>query len=120
MTNQNHNTSRNGIAGALARHTTLRQLQVFEAVARLGSFTRAAEELYLAQPTVSMQLKKLADTVGMPLFVQIGICIQLTDTGREVYAACLEVFRAMADLEMKIADLKGMKRGRLQLGIITR
>lgn len=107
MPKQNQNGARLGLAGALARHTTLRQLQVFEAVARLGSFTRAAEELYLAQPTVSMQLKKLADTVGMPLFDQTGIRIQLTDTGREVYAACQEVFRAMADLEMKVADLRG-------------
>ncbi|MDA8364525.1 MAG: LysR substrate-binding domain-containing protein [Gammaproteobacteria bacterium] len=119
MTKQNHNGARTSLAGALARHTTLRQLQVFEAVARLGSFTRAAEELYLAQPTVSMQLKKLADTVGMPLFDQTGIRIRLTDTGREVYAACQEVFRAMADLEMKVADLKGVKRGRLRLGVIT-
>jgi len=119
MTKRNDNRARISLAGALARHTTLRQLQVFEAVARLGSFTRAAEELYLAQPTVSMQLKKLADTVGMPLFVQTGIRIQLTDTGREVYAACQEVFRAMADLEMKVADLKGVKRGRLRLAVIT-
>lgn len=119
MTKQNHNGARISHAGALARHTTLRQLQVFEAVARLGSFTRAAEELYLAQPTVSMQLKKLADTVGMPLFDQTGIRIQLTDTGREVYAACQDVFRAMADLEMKVADLKGVRRGRLRLAVIT-
>ena len=119
MTKQNPNSARTSLAGALARHTTLRQLQVFEAVARLGSFTRAAEELYLAQPTVSMQLKKLADTVGMPLFDQTGIRIRLTDTGREVYAACQEVFRAMADLEMKVDDLKGIKRGRLRLGVIT-
>jgi DNA-binding transcriptional LysR family regulator len=111
--------ARANIAGVLARHATLRQLQVFEAVARLGSFTRAAEELFLAQPTVSMQLKKLVDTIGLPLFEQVGIRIQLTDTGREVYAACQEVFRALADLEIKIADLKGVKRGRLKLGVIT-
>ncbi len=119
MTKQNQKGARVSLAGALARHTTLRQLQVFEAVARLGSFTRAAEELYLAQPTVSMQLKKLADTVGMPLFVQTGIRIQLTDTGRDVYTACQEVFRAMADLEVKVADLKGVRRGRLRLAVIT-
>lgn len=111
--------TRANLAGALARHATLRQLQVFEAVARLGNFTRAAEELFLAQPTVSMQLKKLADTIGLPLFEQIGIRIQLTDTGREVYAACQEVFHTLANLEMKIADLKGVKRGRLALGVIT-
>lgn len=111
--------TRPGLVGALARHATLRQLQVFEAVARLGSFTRAAEELFLAQPTVSMQLKKLADTLGLPLFEQVGIRIQPTDTGRELYAACQEVFHVLANLEMKIADLKGVKRGRLRLAVIT-
>jgi DNA-binding transcriptional LysR family regulator len=110
---------RTNIVCVLARHATLRQLQVFEAVARLGSFTRAAEELFLAQPTVSMQLKKLADTVGLPLLEQIGIRIQLTEAGREVYTACQEVFHAFANLEMKIADLKGVKRGHLRLGVIT-
>ena len=52
----------------LIRHATLRQFQVFEAIVRLGSFTRAAEELFLTQPTVSMQIKKLADSMGLPLF----------------------------------------------------
>lgn len=119
MTKRNNIDTRISLAGALARHTTLRQLQVFEAVARLGSFTRAAEELYLAQPTVSIQLKKLADTVGMPLLVQTGVRIQLTDTGREVLIACQEVFHALSNLEMKIADLKGVKCGRLRIAVIT-
>lgn len=111
--------ARPNLVGALARHATLRQLQVFEAVARLGSFTRAAEELFLAQPTVSMQLKKLADTLGLPLFEQVGARIQLTDLGREVHAACQDIFQTLASLEMKVADLKGVKRGRLRLAIIT-
>lgn len=110
---------RSMLVSTLARHATLRQLQVFEAVARLGSFTRAAEELFLAQPTVSMQLKKLADTIGFPLFEQVGIRIQLTDMGREVYAACQEVFGALANLEMKVADTKGLERGHLRLAVIT-
>lgn len=110
---------RPSLVTTLARHATLRQLQVFEAVARLGSFTRAAEELHLAQPTVSMQLRKLAETIGFPLFEQIGIRIQLTDMGREVYAACREVFGALADLETKVADTKGLKRGHLRLAVIT-
>ncbi|SDZ09465.1 LysR family transcriptional regulator, partial [Nitrosomonas halophila] len=54
------------------RHCTLRQLEIFEAIARLNSFTRAAEELFLTQPTVSMQIKKLTDDIGLPLFEQIG------------------------------------------------
>lgn len=105
--------------GSLARHASLRQLQVFEAVARLGSFTRAAEEMFLAQPTVSMQLKKLTDTIGLPLIQQVGIRIQLTDAGREVHAVCQEVFHALTGLEMKIADIRGVKRGHLRLAVIS-
>lgn len=110
---------RSTLVSSLARHATLRQLQVFESVARLGSFTRAAEELFLAQPTVSMQLKKLSETIGFPLFEQVGIRVHLTDMGREVYAACQEVFGALANLEMKVADTKGLKRGHLRLAVIT-
>lgn len=107
------------LVGRLARHATLRQLQVFEAVARLGGFTRAAEELFLAQPTVSMQMKKLAETIGLPLIQQVGVRIQLTDTGRDVYTACQEVFHTLADLEMKITDVKGTKRGHFKLAVIS-
>jgi len=62
----------------IARRASLRQLQVFEAIARHGSFTRAAEELYLTQPTVSMQIKKLEQSIGLPLFEQVGKRIYLT------------------------------------------
>ena len=110
---------RGSTIGALARHATFRQLQTFEAVARLGSFTRAAEELYLAQPTVSMQLKKLTDAIGLPLFEQHGIRIHLTDAGRELYGVCQEVFHALANFEMKVEDMKGLKRGSLRLGVIS-
>ena len=111
--------TRTNLVGDLARHITLRQLQVFEAVARLGSFTRAAEELYLAQPTVSMQLKKLTDTISLPLFEQVGIRIHLTETGRELYTVCQEVFDNLTNLETKIADIKGVKSGLLRLAVIT-
>jgi DNA-binding transcriptional LysR family regulator len=66
----------------LIRHTTLRQLQIFEASVRFGSFTRAAEALFLTQPTVSMQIKKLADTVGLPLFEQVGRKLRPNCTNR--------------------------------------
>ncbi|MCG6969317.1 MAG: LysR family transcriptional regulator [Gammaproteobacteria bacterium] len=103
----------------LIRHATLRQLQVFETIVRLGSFTRAAEELFLTQPTVSMQIKKLVDVLGMPLFEHVGRNVQPTEAGMELYEACRSMFATLANLEMKIADLKGMKRGRLRLGAIT-
>ncbi len=103
----------------LIRHATLRQLQVFEAIVRLGSFTRAAEELFLTQPTVSMQTKKLSEVLGLQLFEHIGRNITPTEAGMELYAACRQVFETLANLEMKVADLKGLKRGHLRIGVIT-
>ena len=103
----------------LIRHATLRQLQVFEAIVRLGSFTRAAEELFLTQPTVSMQTKKLADAMGLELFEHVGRNITPTEAGMELYTACRQVFESLANLEMKVDDLKGLKRGHLRMGVIT-
>lgn len=101
------------------RHSTLRQLEVFEAIARLGSFTRAAEELFLTQPTVSMQIKKLSDAVGLPLFEQVGKKIFLTAAGRELQNTCREVFKHFAHFEMAVADMKGLKCGSLRLAVVT-
>ncbi|MBZ0070496.1 MAG: LysR family transcriptional regulator [Gammaproteobacteria bacterium] len=101
------------------RHSTLRQLEVFEAIARLGSFTRAAEELFLTQPTVSMQIKKLTDAVGLPLFEQVGKKIFLTEAGRELHKTCREVFKELAYFDMVAADMKGLKCGSLRLAVVT-
>lgn len=103
----------------LIRYATLRQLQVFEASVRLGSFSRAAEELFVTQPTVSMQIKKLADALGLPLFEQIGRNVRPTEIGYELYESCRRIFENLANLEMKISDHKGLKRGRLRLGVVT-
>ena len=101
------------------KQSTLHQLKVFETAARHGSFTRAAEELFLTQPTVSMQIKQLAKTVGLPLFEQVGKRLYLTDAGRELFATCREIFDNLSQFEMKVAELKGMKQGRLRLAAIT-
>lgn len=103
----------------LIRHTTLRQLQIFEATLRLGSFTRAAEELFLTQPTISMQIKKLSEAVGMPLFEHVGRSVKPTEAGLELYEACRKIFDVLSNLEMKVSDLQGMRRGRLRLAVIT-
>jgi LysR family transcriptional regulator, low CO2-responsive transcriptional regulator len=100
-------------------HATLHQLKVFEATARHGSFTRAAEELFLTQPTVSMQVKQLTKAIGLPLFEQVGKRLYLTDAGRELFSTCQEIFTNLEQLEMSIANLKGMKQGRLRLAVIT-
>jgi DNA-binding transcriptional LysR family regulator len=101
------------------RHTTLRQLEVFEAIARLGSFTRAAEELHLTQPTVSMQIRKLTDAVGLPLFEQVGKKVYLTEAGRALHDFSRQIFDHFTRFEMLLANFKGLKQGRLRLGVIT-
>jgi DNA-binding transcriptional LysR family regulator len=103
----------------LIRHATLRQLQVFEAIVRHGNFTRASEELFLTQPTVSTQVKKLADAMGLPLFEHVGRSLKPTQAALELYEACRDIFETLANLEMKIADIKGIKRGRLRLCVVT-
>lgn len=100
-------------------HATLHQLKVFEATARHGSFTRAAEELYLTQPTVSIQVKQLTKAVGLPLFEQIGKRLYLTEAGQKLLATCQEIFQGLEQFEMSVADLKGMKQGKLKLAVIT-
>lgn len=117
--NDNGYTPPTAIPDHLIRYTTLRQLQVFEAIYRLGSFTRAAEELFLTQPTVSMQIRKLSDALGIALFEHVGRSVKPTEAGSELYDACKSVFATLVNLEMKISDLKGLKRGRLNMCVIT-
>ncbi len=100
-------------------HVTLRQLKVFETVARHGSFTRAAEELFLSQPTVSMQVKQLAEAVGQPLFEQVGKKVFLTHMGEELHRTCQAMFETWNRFEMTAADMKGLKTGRLRLACVT-
>jgi DNA-binding transcriptional LysR family regulator len=101
------------------RHGTLPQLRLFEATARLGSFTRAAQELHMAQPTASVQMRKLSETVGVPLFEHVGKRMHLTDAGRRLYESCQEVFRAFTSLEASLTGMRGLESGRLQLAVST-
>jgi DNA-binding transcriptional LysR family regulator len=99
------------------KHGTLPQLRLFEASARLGNFSRAAPELNLAQPTASVQIKKLTQTVGLPLFEQVGRRIFLTDAGERLYAGCGEVFRAPSSLEEALNGLRALDNGHLRLAV---
>jgi DNA-binding transcriptional LysR family regulator len=98
---------------------TLHQLRVFEAVARNLSFTRAADELHLSQPTVSVQVKELATAVGLPLFEQFGRRIRLTAAGHELLATAGAVFDTWSRFEMTVADLQGLRRGALRVSAVT-
>jgi DNA-binding transcriptional LysR family regulator len=66
-----------------------------------------------------MQVKKLADAMGLPLFESVGRGVKPTQAALELYEACRDIFETLANLEMKIADIKGIKRGRLRLCVVT-
>ncbi|WP_018294946.1 LysR family transcriptional regulator [Mariprofundus ferrooxydans] len=98
---------------------TLQQLRLFEAVARLGSFTRAAEAIHLTQPAISIQVKRLEETLGAPLFEQMGKKIYLTAAGKELYATCRRVFDSLGTFEGKLDELRGEVAGPLNLAAVT-
>lgn len=100
-------------------HVTLRQLVVFEAVARLGSYTRASEALHLSQPAVSMQIKQFEDSVGLPLFEQLGKKIHLTTAGREMYRYSQSINQLLKEANVVIEQLKGLQSGKLAISVAT-
>ena len=101
------------------KHVTLRQLKVFEAVARHLNYSRAAQELHLSQPAVSMQMKQLEGSAGMPLFEQAGKKIFLTEAGREMQHYARSVTQQLEEAAEALSELKDASRGRLQLTIIS-
>lgn len=100
-------------------HLTFRQLSVFEAVARHLSYSRAAQEMHLTQPAVSMQIKQLEENVGMPLFEQLGKKVYLTEAGRELYHYSRTIAQQLAEAETVLSDLKGLQRGRLKISVAS-
>jgi DNA-binding transcriptional LysR family regulator len=100
---------RNATLRRYFRHGIFTQLMVFEAVARLGSLTRASEELHLAQPTVSVQMKKLSESLGVKLLRTSGRGVELTDAGRELLACCWEISGALGNLEERLSPLRPAK-----------
>lgn len=101
------------------RQTTFRQLEIFREVAERLSVTEAAHALHLAQPSVSTQLGKLEQALGLSLFEQIGKRLHLTDAGREVLLGTRELFEALDRLEMRLGQLRGLTAGQLRLGVVT-
>lgn len=73
----------------------------------------------MAQPTASVQMKKLSETVGVPLFEQVGRRLYLTDAGRRLHESCKDVFHAFESLEAALAGMRAIQTGRLQLAVST-
>ena len=97
------------------RRLTLRQFRVFEAVVRHLSFSRAAEELHLSQPAVSMQVRGIEVILGMRLTEQLGKKIFLTEAGREVLYASQSITARLDDLQANLAQLRSIDTGRLNI-----
>lgn len=101
------------------KNISLRQLKVFEAVARHLNYTRAAEEFFLSQPAVSMQVKQLEEQLGLSLFEQLGKRIHLTEAGLEVLTYSRTILQQLDELEAVLNRMKGMQGGRLRISVAT-
>ena len=100
-------------------HITLRQLRIFEAVARHSSISRAASELHLTQPAVSMQIKQLEEQIGLPLIDQIGKRLFLTEAGLELRGHAQKIAGNMADLNAAMDQFRDLERGILRLAVVS-
>ncbi|MGK0500209.1 MAG: DNA-binding transcriptional LysR family regulator [Oceanicoccus sp.] len=103
----------------LTKLGTLRQLEIFMKVAEKSSIARAAEELYLTQPSVSNQIKKLSDALDIVLYEVIGKKIYLTEAGKEVVSTGQELFQSIQRLDENLNNLKGLTAGVLRVAIVT-
>ena len=97
----------------------LHQLRIFYTVARLGSFSRAAEELRISQPSVSIQVADLERSLGVELFEQLGRRIYLTEAGRVLEEYARRILGLAEEARVALDEIKGMRRGRLALGATT-
>lgn len=101
------------------RRYTIRQLDTFLEVARELSISRAAENLHVTQPAVSMQMRLLEEAVGMPLFEQTGRKIRLTDAGLDFQHYAIAATAQLKELDDAMAERLGIKKGRIELAIVS-
>ena len=98
---------------------TLRQIQVFESVARHLSHSRAASELYLSQPAISMQIKQVEETCGLTLLESANKKLFLTEAGREMLHYSRSILQQIKDLEAALDEMKGLERGQLSIAVVS-
>ncbi|HEX5122180.1 MAG TPA: LysR family transcriptional regulator [Rhodanobacteraceae bacterium] len=101
------------------KRVTLRQLRVFEQVARLRSISAAAGVCHLTQPAVSMQMKALEQECGLPLTELVGRQLRLTDAGETVASYARRVQQQFDELEQQLALMRGQQHGKLNVGIVS-
>ena len=98
---------------------TIRQFQIFEAVAQHLSYTRASEVLYLSQPAVSMQMKQLEAEVEMPLFERMGKRLFLTEAGEELLIYTRNISQQLVELNDMMGEIRGSERGSVTIAVAT-
>ena len=96
---------------------TLRQLQIFNEVCDLRSYSRAAEEMSLTQPAVSLQIRQLEELVGQPLFDYVGKKLYLTEAAEALQRASRDIFGRLESLDMQLSDMQGSLQGQLKLAV---
>ncbi|HSN40618.1 MAG TPA: LysR family transcriptional regulator [Burkholderiales bacterium] len=101
------------------KRVTLRQLRIFDAVARHLNFSRAAEELHLTQPAVSMQIKQIEQAASQPLLEHLGKKIFLTEAGRALLGHAQAVLRELEEAQQSLAALQGVNQGTLDITLIS-
>ena len=102
-----------------ARIGTARQLEILLTVFEQQSISAAAKSLHLTQPSVSMQLAKLADAVGLPLYYSVGKQLRFTEAGLIAVEGAREILKSYEYLDLKLASLRGIESGTLQLAVVT-
>jgi DNA-binding transcriptional LysR family regulator len=104
---------------ALERSVTLNQLRTFKSVAERLSFSAAALELRLSQPTVSYQVKELEAALGLPLLDRLGKRVQLTEAGQLLYDYARRTLNLLDEAAVALGQLRGLERGSLRVGAST-
>jgi LysR family transcriptional regulator, low CO2-responsive transcriptional regulator len=101
------------------KNLTLRQVRIFAAAARFSSFARAAEDLHLTAPAVSMQIKELEEEIGSPLFSRVGRRVELTSAGEYFLVYARRLLGTLTEAESVMQKLKGAQAGTLRIGLVS-
>jgi DNA-binding transcriptional LysR family regulator len=101
------------------RSVTLRQLRTFKTVADLNSFSLAAQQLRLSQPSVSYQVKELEEAIGLPLLDRLGRRVHLTEAGTVLYTYARRTLDVLDEASLALEEMRGIKRGNLRVGAST-
>jgi DNA-binding transcriptional LysR family regulator len=101
------------------RHVTLRQLRTFTAALRGGSFAAAAEMLHITPPAVTVQMRQLEHSAGMPILERNSAGLKSTDAGREIANAAGRIEAALAECDDALASLRGLDSGHVAIGVVS-